>query len=79
MRNVQTNSPAEFIIGKLGGLTRTARALSTPERDFPISTVQGWKDRGRIPQEHWQRIIEVAAEAGEEIELGMFLSAPVAA
>lgn len=72
-------SPAEFIINKLGGLTRTARALSTEDRDFPVSTVQGWKDRGRIPQEHWQSLIDAAKEAGIEIDLATFLSVPAEA
>jgi hypothetical protein len=76
---VKAISPAEFIINKLGGLTRTARALSTEDRDFPVSTVQGWKDRGRIPQEHWQSLIDAAKEAGIEIDLATFLSVPAEA
>lgn len=77
MRKVDTITPAEFIIGKLGGLTKTAKALSTPEKEFAISTVQGWKDRGRIPQDHWQKIVEAGAQQGICIELEMFLSAPI--
>ncbi|NTG07116.1 hypothetical protein G6L25_08050 [Agrobacterium rhizogenes] len=73
---METMTPAEFIISRLGGLTKTARALSTVDKDFPISTVQGWKDRGRIPQEHWPRLIEVGKEIGVDIELSMFLIVP---
>jgi len=69
-------TPAEFIIDKLGGLTKTARLLSTDEKAFPISTVQGWKDRGKIPQEHWLPLIEAAKGEGKEIDLSMFLTVP---
>lgn len=69
-------SPAEFIIKKLGGLTKTAALISSDEKRVPISTVQGWKERGKIPQEHWQKIIEAGEEQGITIELGMFLSVP---
>lgn len=71
-----TITPAEFIIGKLGGLTKTAALISTEEKRIAISTVQGWKERGKIPQEHWQKIIEAGEEQGVTIELGMFLSVP---
>lgn len=47
-------TPAEHVIDKFGGLTKLARAL-----DCAVSTVQGWKERGRIPQEHWLTIITV--------------------
>lgn len=76
MRKVETITPAKFIIQKLGGLTKTAAAISTEEKRVPISTVQGWQDRGKIPQEHWQKIIEAGEEQGVTIELGMFLSVP---
>lgn len=71
-----TITPAEFIIGKLGGLTKTAALISTEEKRIAISTVQGWKERGKIPQEHWQKIIEAGEEQGVTIELGMFLAVP---
>jgi hypothetical protein len=49
---------AEEIIDRLGGLTKVATLLNCP-----ISTVQGWKERGKIPQERWVPIIEAAAPA----------------
>lgn len=73
---MEATNPAKFIIQKLGGLTKTAGAISTDEKRVPISTVQGWQERGKIPQEHWQRIIEAGEEQGISIELGMFLAVP---
>jgi len=73
MRTVDQKSPAETIIDLLGGLTKTAKALSTEEKPMPISTVQGWKDRKKIPQEHWQALIEAGAAMGTTITLPMFL------
>lgn len=49
------NSPASRVIAVFGGLTRTAEALGKS-----ISTVQGWKERGRIPPEHWREIMDAA-------------------
>lgn len=73
-------SPAENIImRKLGGLTKTAKLLSNEEKAFPISTVQGWKDRGKIPQEHWLPLIEAARGAGVELDVSMFLATPAEA
>ncbi len=69
-------SPAEHIIGKLGGLTKTARMLSSEGKPFAISTVQGWKERGKIPQEYWLPIIEAAKAEGIEVSLEMFLAVP---
>lgn len=48
-------TPAEYVIDKFGGLTGTSQAIGVP-----ISTVQGWKIRGRIPQDHWEKLIEAA-------------------
>jgi hypothetical protein len=80
MRKLDITNPAENIImNMLGGLTKTAKLLSTDERAFPISTVQGWKDRGKIPQEYWLPLIEGAKELGVAIELSMFLQVPAAA
>lgn len=73
MRTVDQKSPAENIIDLLGGLTKTAKALSTDEKPMPISTVQGWKDRKKIPQEHWQALIEAGEAVGKTITLPMFL------
>ena len=66
-------SPAEKIIEALGGLTETAKLLDTAEKKFAISTVQGWKERKRIPQEHWTRLMDGGRSKGVEIELAMFL------
>ncbi|ASY62485.1 hypothetical protein SJ05684_c10270 [Sinorhizobium sojae CCBAU 05684] len=66
-------SPAEKIIEALGGLSKTARLLSTDDKDFAISTVQGWKERKRIPQDYWERLIAVGKVAGVEITADMLL------
>lgn len=63
-------SAAEFVIGKFGGLTGTAKAIGKP-----VTTVQGWKDRGKIPQEHWYDLIDAAKAGGQIVELADFLSA----
>lgn len=76
MPNVDDKNPAEKIISKLGGLTKTAAALSTDEKRFPITTVQGWAERGKIPQEHWLLLIAAGKAIGEEIELSEFLGLP---
>lgn len=62
-------SPAHYVIGKLGGLTKTANALN-----MPVTTVQGWKNRERIPQDHWQTLIAVAKGDGITLTLADFLS-----
>ncbi|WP_255561564.1 carph-isopro domain-containing protein [Pseudohoeflea coraliihabitans] len=72
-------TPSEMIIDKLGGLTKTARMLSTDEKPFPITTVQGWKVRGKIPQEYWLPLIDASREVGIDIDLQDFLAAPTEA
>lgn len=62
-------TPAEYVIGKFGGLTKTARAIGVP-----ISTVQGWKERGKVPQEHWLPMIDAARDCGMTIEVTDFLN-----
>jgi hypothetical protein len=76
MATVDEKSPAELIIDELGGLTKTAKLLSTEAKPFPVSTVQGWKERGKIPQEHWLPLIEAGKSVGVEIELSRFLGVP---
>lgn len=77
---METISPAENIImRKLGGLTKTANLLSTQDRAFPISTVQGWRDRGKIPQEHWLQLIDAARATGVALDVSMFLTTPAEA
>lgn len=70
---MEDKTPAQIIIDDLGGLTKTAKLLSTEEKPFPISTVQGWKERGKIPQEYWLPIIEAAKTVDKQIELSSFL------
>ena len=65
---ITTISPAAFVIAKFGGLTGTAKAI-----DLPVTTVQGWKDRGQIPQTHWQKLMAAAFARGHKIELSDFL------
>lgn len=62
-------SPAEKIIKAFGGMTKLSRSLGCA-----VSTVQGWKERGRIPQDHWLPIIEAAKREGQEIALEDFLA-----
>lgn len=57
------------MIDKLGGLTRTANKLGRP-----VTTVQGWQIRGRIPQDHWVQAIAVAKTEGIELKLSDFLN-----
>ncbi|RWK39274.1 carph-isopro domain-containing protein [Mesorhizobium sp.] len=62
-------SPAAYVIDKLGGLTRAANKLGRP-----VTTVQGWQIRGRIPQDHWVQAIAVAKTEGIELKLSDFLN-----
>lgn len=61
-------SPAAYVIGRIGGLTKTATALG-----IPVTTVQGWKDRGSVPQKYWVPLIEAAKNEGSIIGLADFL------
>lgn len=73
---MEPKNPAENIIMTLGGLTKTASLLSTDEKRVAVSTVQGWKDRGKIPQEWWEQIIEAGKTVDKPIDLQMFLQLP---
>lgn len=64
---------AAQVVAKFGGLTGTARALSSEDRPFAVSTVQGWVSRERIPQDHWQPLIKAANEMGVELSVADFL------
>lgn len=66
-----TVTAAEHVIEKFGGLTKLARAL-----DCAVSTVQGWKERGRIPQEHWLSIIDAGRASDIDLSLEEFVIAP---
>lgn len=64
----ETISGAEYVIGKFGGLAATARAIGKP-----VTTVQGWSDRKRIPQDHWRKIIDAAKARDKLITIEDFL------
>ncbi len=70
----KTITGAQFVISRTGGLTKTAVDLTAKlgER-VPVTTVQGWRDRNRIPQEQWMNLIELAAANGQPITLADFL------
>ncbi|GLK86655.1 hypothetical protein GCM10017653_47250 [Ancylobacter defluvii] len=53
------HSQAENIIGKFGGIRATARMAG-----FPVTTVQRWKESGRINPDYNDRILEAAAANG---------------
>lgn len=70
---------ASAVIDQFGGLTATARALSTEDKVFPVTTVQGWRDRGEIPTEHWAALIDAARLKGKTLTVGDFLPPELAA
>lgn len=71
-----SRNPAEIIIQKFGGLSGMARAYPMPDGSpRPVTTVQSWRDRGRIPQDHWIGIQEAGERQGLEIALSEFLAA----
>lgn len=61
-------TPAEHVIDKFGGLTPLARAL-----DCAVSTVQGWKERGKIPQDHWHAIVAAGSVRSIDLSLDDFV------
>ena len=70
----KTLTGAQFVIGRTGGLTKTAVDLSTKlEERVPVTTVQGWRDRNRIPQEFWLPMIDLAEANGLPVTLADFL------
>lgn len=69
MEREATISPAEFVIAKFGGLTATAKALGRP-----VTTVQGWKDRGQIPQSYWTQLLGLGADRGLQLDVSDFLN-----
>lgn len=58
---------AEKIIGKFGGLSALARAGG-----FPVTTVQRWKESGRINPDHNDRILQAASDNGIELTVEDF-------
>jgi hypothetical protein len=67
-------NPAEAIIAKFGGLSSLARIYVFPDGSpRPVTTVQSWKDRGRIPQDHWRGLIEAARRHDLDLQIDEFL------
>lgn len=64
----ETISAADYVIAKFGGLAGTAKAIGKP-----VTTVQGWRVRGQIPQEHWRKLIDAAKARDKLITLEDFL------
>ena len=62
---------AEKIIEKFDGTRPMANALG-----LPPSTVQSWKDTGRIPSKHQQNVLDKARELGIEIAPADFFDTP---
>ena len=60
---------AEYIISKFGGIHPMARAISRRP-----STVQGWMERGSIPERNWREILEMAAAANVELKEDDFVA-----
>lgn len=55
------------IISKFGGVRSLARALQCSP-----STIQGWKDRGSIPDAHKARVLIAAESLGVDLTKGDF-------
>jgi predicted DNA-binding ribbon-helix-helix protein len=70
----KTITGAQFVISRVGGLTKTAKALSEKlDVRVPVTTVQGWRERNRIPQEYWTPLIDLAEANGLPVSLADFL------
>ena len=54
----------QAIIEAFGGLTRAARAIGVP-----VSTVQHWRDRDRIPAWRERDVVEAARVNGIDLPL----------
>lgn len=60
---------ADYIIAKFGGVNAMARAIRiTP------STVQGWRERGSIPERRWKEILRAAHEQHVEVRAADFVA-----
>ena len=51
--------PVDAVIERFGGIRPMASKL-----DVPVTTVQGWKERGQIPERRWPEIEAAAARHG---------------
>lgn len=70
---IENPNMAADVVKLFGGLTGTAKALTTPDKKFAVSTVQGWVERGRIPQEYWGQLIEAGKPIGVALSVNDFL------
>ena len=62
---------AATVIERFGGIRPTAARLAVP-----VTTVQGWKERGRIPAARWAAVRAAARAAGVELEKGTAAGEP---
>jgi hypothetical protein len=60
---------AEYIISKFGGIHPMARVINRR-----ASTVQGWMERGSIPERNWREILELASSAKVELKREDFVA-----
>lgn len=60
---------AEYIISKFGGIHPMARVINRR-----ASTVQGWMERGSIPERNWREILEMASVANVELKREDFVA-----
>jgi hypothetical protein len=66
-------NPAQNVVRRLGGIRKAARIV-----EAPVSTVQGWHDRGVIPSQRIPEVIEKAKRAGIRLKLADFFQEAVA-
>jgi hypothetical protein len=64
--------PVDAVIERFGGIRPMASKL-----DVPVTTVQGWKERGQIPERRWPEIEAAAVRHG--VSLASIDGAPPAA
>lgn len=67
------SNPAAKIIEKFGGLSALAKALGHKNS----STVQGWKERGLIPQKKWGAVLEAAKRAKVRVSIDEIIGSPI--
>lgn len=68
---LRMTTQAQRIVAKFGGLTRLARALN---HKHP-TTVQGWLERGFVPAQRQQEVLDAAASAGIDLAPADFFMA----
>jgi hypothetical protein len=61
-------SQADHIISKFGGINPCAKKTGRP-----VSTVQGWKERGFIHRRNWDGLLESAKEHSIPLTMDDFL------